>query len=388
MSAVGRTTLRLLGIVVALIGCVTVHARDERAAESTDDRPAADVALYMPALAADGPLGFRAATVLNLQIWKTLRAAPTPNRAGLSFGSGVVVWGPEPLAALTHDAAANEARGVDADLALWGKAWRYGDGVVVQTYLTIIEGADDEAGPVWSADLDESGAPVSFAVGLPRLRYEFAPVVLDADVVDSLSSPAGLQMVASKGSTEVIGTVGDQFKAEQHDGAWTRLRSGDTVGWIYLPQLSDQPSEVVDFVGGVIRILRRDWRGATNLLGRVVDNPRVPHSIKIDALLMLALAAHHDGGDPLVPIRKAYALNPHWTETTRFECMALFQQLVQASGSSAAAGLRAQLAGILQQRRYLYSSDDDWFRRMSAVASGDALVGMDTERPRPVSPID
>ena len=118
MSRTRRHVARILGIAAAVAACVAANARDERAAESADGRPPADVALYMPALEADGPLGFRAATVLNLQIWRTLRKAPTPNRAGLSFGSGVVVWDPEPLDALTHEAAAREARAVDADLAL------------------------------------------------------------------------------------------------------------------------------------------------------------------------------------------------------------------------------------------------------------------------------
>ena len=83
------------------------------------------------------------ATVLNLQVFRTLRKAPSPNPLKLSFGDGTVLWGAVPLASASHAAAeraaTTEPRG-NVRLVLWGKASAYADGVSVEAHLTLPPG--------------------------------------------------------------------------------------------------------------------------------------------------------------------------------------------------------------------------------------------------------
>lgn len=351
----GRASRVAYALLALFVGAV---------AAPTQRQSEPDVTLYMPALESEGMLGLRAATVLNLQIWQTLRRAPFPNPNNLSFGEGLVLWNRTSLNGGTHDIAATEGRAVRADLVLWGRAWEIGSGVVVQTYLTVIASEESRDVSGWQVSFTTENGQESLSVVLPRLRYEFAPIVLDAEVVQSFASPAGLQMVAEKNSKTEVGRVGPQFRALQNDGDdWIRVESQGVRGWVHLPELSER-SEITDFVGGLIRILRADWTGATQLLARVTSNAAAPDGIKVDAQLLMALSAHHRGRDALAPIRQAYALNPHDVAVTRFECMEYVEQLAESGDPDVRRRARARLTEILDQRSYLYASDDPWFAKV------------------------
>ena len=175
-------------------------------------------------------------------------------------------------------------------------------------------------------------------------------------------------MLAAKGSTKVVGHLGDTYEARQHDGPWTLVRSGASEGWVHLPQLSVQRTEVVDFVGGLVRLLRTDWRGARDLLLRVVGNSKAPSALKVDALLLLGLAARHAGEDPLGPILQARALNPHDVEVTKYECMAYVSRLAQGGPAASQAEARQLLHGILKSRSYQFAAADPWFAKVHTIA--------------------
>jgi hypothetical protein len=58
-----------------------------------------------------------------------------------------------------------------------------------------------------------------------------------------------------------------------------------------LPQLSTNVSEVVDFVGAIVRVFRGDWNGAEQLMDRVIENGGTPNELRTDAYLYKGLAA-------------------------------------------------------------------------------------------------
>ncbi len=120
------------------------------------------VALYIPAFEGEDALGRNVATVLNLQIWQTLRKAPFPNPQRISFGEGMVIWDDVPLSSQTHEGAVEAAREFGTDMVLWGKAWRYGDGVAVQAYLTIVK---RDTRSIWQI---QAGSRGSIGVDVPR----------------------------------------------------------------------------------------------------------------------------------------------------------------------------------------------------------------------------
>jgi hypothetical protein len=204
---------------------------------------------------------------------------------------------------------------------------------------------------------------------LPRRRYEFAPIVLERSAVESLASPAGLPLLAAKGSTQVVGRLGDRYEARQQEGSWTRVRSGASEGWVHLPELSTQQTEVVDFTGGLVRLLRTDWLGARDLLRRVVDNPKAPSALRVDALLLLGLAARHAGEDPLAPILQARELNPHDVAVTKYLCMVYVSRLAEAGSATTQSEARQLLRDILKSRSYQFAATDPWFGKVRAIVA-------------------
>lgn len=225
------------------------------------------ITLYVPAFGGPESLGNNVATILNLQVWETLRKAPYPNPKNISFGDGLILWDDKPLPSQAPSAAVLAAHNYGADLVLWGKAWHYGNGVVVQAYLTI-PAADRRS--IWEVMLPGADNDMRVSIDLPPLQYEFHPIVLTRAIVDNYSSPSALKLYASPKSTDVTGFVGNAFTALEQDGSFARVESNGAQGWLHLPSLSANRSEVVDFIGGIIRVLRADWDGAQRLFQDVI----------------------------------------------------------------------------------------------------------------------
>src|SRR5262249_9727597 len=143
------------------------------------------------------------------------RKAPFPNPSNLNFGDGFVIWDEKPLSPSTHEEAARVARQRQYDLVLWGKASRYGDGTVVQSYLTmpIIQNKQ-----IWEVKIGRPENASRISVTAPRSRYEFRPIVLTRAIVDSYARPSTLKLYSSQTSTEVIGSVGGAFTALEQSG--------------------------------------------------------------------------------------------------------------------------------------------------------------------------
>jgi len=335
---------------------------------ATAQAPGDTVALFVPAFASDDTVGLRAATVLNLQIFQTLQKAPFPNPNGVFYNNdGLVIWSPEPLPVASHDSALAHARQFRAEMALWGTAWRYRDGVAVQAYLTVDDRVEAEAWR-WTVTVPHEDGPVSLGVGLPRLRYEFTPIALANDAVQALESPASLEILADSGSATVIGRVGANFRAIRQAGEWVLITSGPVTGWLHVPQLSSR-SEIVDFAGGIIRILRTDWIGAEQIFRRVLRKP-ASSAITVDAHLLKAFALARQGEDPLPDIEAARAIGPDDVVATKYECMAWVDLLAKATSESTAQRYREKLRQILDERRYQYSPQDPWFDKVRRLATG------------------
>jgi hypothetical protein len=80
------------------------------------------------------------ATVLNLKLWRTLRQPPD-NSQHYHVG-GRVLWSVETLPKNSHQEAERAAKNTDSQMALWGSAVKFGDGVLVQCFLSIPEYED------------------------------------------------------------------------------------------------------------------------------------------------------------------------------------------------------------------------------------------------------
>jgi hypothetical protein len=135
---------------------------------------------------------------------------------------------------------------------------------------------------------------------------------------------------------------------------------------VHLPELSFNRSEVVDFTGGVIRVMRGDWEGAYELLERVVENPKTPVPLRIDSLILQGVAKEQRGLDGWRELESAYALNPHSRSTATYYLMKRVSVLAHAIQENSRAAFEAQweLERTLHSTRYMFGSADPWIRRV------------------------
>ena len=178
-----RSLLCLALTVMLLCASGTVCAQDR-------------VTLYTPVLQGSHDLSQSVATILNLQIWRSLRSAPSPNPNGLSFGLGVVVWGQQPLGRYGHEAAEQRAKDISllAQFVFWGKVYEYGDGALAQTSLSIPAYNDfRQTHPeVWRIEFQSGTGLVRFEADIPQRRYSFHPIILNQSIVQRYSQPKTL----------------------------------------------------------------------------------------------------------------------------------------------------------------------------------------------------
>ena len=359
-----RTALRLLA------ACAPLAATSPALSQDT-------VTLYAPALASERPgLGFAVSAVVGLQVWQTLRKAPTPNPAGLSFGDGVVIWDPVTAGIDSHESAEAVARkaNIGAQLVLWGKAYEFGDGVVVQLNLTLPRYHDfrERTPEIWRFAWAEGGA--SLEADLPSRRYSFEPIVLERSVVERYSRPDAIALYSRpEGGTEV-GRLGGRFLALRSGGDAVYVRTAQgREGWVRLPELASSRSEVVDFVSAMVRIYRADWDGARALFARVVESPAAPAALRLDAALLSARAGLLAGKPPtamLDEMESAATLSPHARRAALYEAMAR----IAAEESQHRCPRAERLDGLerwLDGRAGVFAADDRWLQQWrQALAAG------------------
>jgi hypothetical protein len=311
-----------------------------------------------------GPLGSNVATVLNLKLWRTLRRQKI---------GGKVLWTTEPLPNNSHGEAERCARNNNAQMILWGNATPFVDKVLVQSFLSIPDYEDlrSEYPENWTVILPCETAPIDISVSLPRRRYEFSSIVLDKELVDRYTLPSALRLYSTKGGKTVVGDLGAGFTAGKHDGDYTFVTpDAGKAGWIYVPKL-DSEVEIINFTGGLMRLFRADYSGASQLLHKVSDTA-ASTSLKIDALLLEALAKAKQNQDPIPLVDAAIALNPHLQTSVKFKVAALASNYMAHSESKQK---QREMAGLLKrvisESGYLFSADDKWLA--AAYAASDCL---------------
>ncbi len=319
--------------------------------------------IFIPAFEGNA-LGMNAATVINLQIWQTLRRAPTPNPKKLDFGRALILWDNIPLPEQSHIAAEHLAEefSVLAQMVLWGKAYAYGEGVVVQTNLSIPLYNDfrKDKNEIWKISLGES----SLEVDIPRRRFEMSSISLRPEVIEKYSVPNALKIYRDRHGDKVIGVIGDEYTALQFESDLAKVKSNGIVGWVRLPELGKKRSEVVDLVGGIIRIFRGDWDGAAEYMKRVIDNDNTKTPLKIDAYLYWGMALEKSGQPGMDKIKQAYLLNPYSQTTVKYMIMSYLSSLKRMGANSGLSKqkneVKKQIKEIISQQVYLFPPNDPW----------------------------
>lgn len=338
-----------------------------------------EIRLFIPAFEGQGSLGKNVATVLNLQIWQTLRSAPYPNPEKFNFGKGKIMWDTSPLASQSHLEAEKAAMDFEiwAQFVLWGTAFEYGSGVVVQSYLSIpgYEDYREAHHEYWEVRIPGPQGEIVIStknseIGIPQRRYEFSPIILDADIVSQYTRPNAFKLYSLKQGGQVVGSLANEYIGIQMEGDHALVISlpDKKKGWIHLPKLSTNRSELVDFVGGLIRVFRNDLKGAIQLLQQVVENRNVSVSLKVDSYLYLAMAREKLGLDGRDYIKKAYDLNPYYQPTITYAIMGLLSRIIKISGNTGDIEQKRKaihdLESLIHSHRYLFIKNSPWIKEV------------------------
>jgi hypothetical protein len=231
------------------------------------------VILYVPTFHGPDSLGLNVSTVLQLQTFRTLRKSPYPNPKKLSFGDGVIMWGKETLSDFSTEAAEKAAQEIfeqnkqQVQLVLWGDTSPYADGIIVNSHLTLVGTDNINKSKLWQISNIPMG--IELYIGFPSSHYIFKPIVLDSSVANLYRNFGSLKIYKDKSLKKIIGDLKNgEFTADENDSEGVRLKAPQR-GWLPLPQLSKAPSEIANFSGAMIRLYRRDWLGAAELLNKV-----------------------------------------------------------------------------------------------------------------------
>ncbi|MEA2463631.1 MAG: hypothetical protein QOJ98_1378 [Acidobacteriota bacterium] len=347
-------------LVATLIGCTALNA-------TASDREQHMVRVLTPAFLGRGGLGTSVRTVLNLQLLQTLYV-PENNPTS----EGAVIWS-DPLETPSHDEAVRAARSAGAQLALWGEAIEYANGVVVQAALTVDDRAEHTPTRAlrWDTTVRYAGRDFVFGASVPSVSYEFEPFVLPRAVVVQFAEPSDLVMYSTRQGGVVRGTVGNEFDVIENHGDRIFVESAGVRGWVRLPQLSEVRPEIVDFVGGIMRIMRRDWRRADRSLTAVINNPVTPSRVLQDAHLYRAFARAGLKKSCRDDIAAARGINPYTRSVGMFGIMCAATELKTATEAQNEAAMRAAVVAL---EKILLTPQLSLDRTDSSVASAQRLV--------------
>ena len=348
--------------LIALVGC---------ACFSLGQQITLMVAPFDSSKSGDSQIGKKVSVILNLQIWQTLRVPPTGEGKNTKGGVTWDITSEPPTSYVEAEALAHQQSEDEPQIVLWGRAWRYGPGNVVEAFL-FIRNDTSPVGPsssLWRVAMPDG---TTVGVGVPRRQVDFRPIVLRSDLLAELKDPGGLKLYANSTGDTVLGATGEYFRALQQgpDSAEVVLPN-HTTGWVRLPNLSKERSEVVQFSGALVRIFRQDWLGARQLFLKVVDNPNAPTAVKIDSYLYLALAEDKSGGDPYSWLQKAYELNPYSKTVVQYVCMSHLSALSKMKESDRRGDKgneqRRTLQKLLDVAQPLFPPNDAWINTIKTL---------------------
>jgi hypothetical protein len=332
------------------------------------------ITVFFPAFEGPGKLGLNVSTVLSLQLAQTTRRYPWPdNPDHHEFGEAIIRWSAEPLEkySVSEITEVAQKKNLLAQIVIVGKARRYSKDIVVELEVllpryrspqpaggTITDGEKNDFRQknfeTWLIDI--GGERIQ--VDLPKRYFSISTIVLKPEIVDRYGAASGLPIRESIEGGRVLGETGDQIRFIEFNkrlpGAPAKIRSGGVVGYVSLPELSDEASEFADMVGGILQVFRGDWQWAINSFTNVLENPKTRTPLKVDALLYRGMARFKKGGNGLSDIASAVELAPYDATAIRYLVMA---QL--ANGED-----KKTIAEILEQKSLLFGGNDHWLKQV------------------------
>jgi hypothetical protein len=192
-------------------------------------------------------------------------------------------------------------------MALWGNVEVYGPGVLVTTNLIV---PASQASPgrreTWTVRVRN----VELQLGLPNASYQFSPLLISNEVLANYSRPDRVRLCPDKRMDCDGALLTNPFRAIRLDGDFALVRQpSGSVGWAWLPNLSEAQGEVVDFTSALISYLRGDFEQAERFFERV-GNSKADGVVRHDAALLAALSRFRRG-QGIDALQDVHTRNPY-----------------------------------------------------------------------------
>lgn len=325
------------------------------------------VRVLVPKFHGDPALGNPVMTVVFLDLWRNLlRAAPVQGKA---IG-GMMMWSDKSLPDETHEAAENAINEVfpRCDMVVWGKAAYFGGGVVVQSFLSIPHERDPSGihPEKWRVAVRVNRKELHAHVNLPQQRYEFTPFILKRELVEEFVTFGGIKIFDSPACLNSDGVIGSsEVTHEERNGEVSKITLSGSAKphWIRLPLLSDRPSYVTDFVSGIIRVFRGDYKNADSIFTALTKAPQCPSNLKADAFLYKALAKDKRGLDGSGDASEALRINPYSMRSVQYylaaRCSAIGRSINAGRNRNDISKEIGALAKFADENHYLLPPDDE-----------------------------
>jgi hypothetical protein len=321
----------------------------------------------------NGPteLGRSVGTILALQFWQTLVKKP-PRGTRRDLGDGSVYWVGRQVPIRSHDDAAQLAQAIDvtAQFTFWGHVHTLDEGAFATPYLTLPDYRDFrlKRNETWVLRLPPGRSPDTISVDVPQRVHAFRPIEMPTAFVRKYSVPDALEMRAGKGRGAVLGRLGVRFDRIQSDGEYAKVHSNGKIGWVHLPQIGVHQSEIVDFLGGIMRIYRTDWEGAIDLFGNVLKNRNARTALRIDTFLYVIRAKSEIGTPADAEIAEVLRLAPASKEAVQYVAMHYLARCVARSGPACKPADQDFLAGLPEKYGRLFGDGDPWLAQIRELA--------------------
>ena len=336
-------------------------------------RPAgsAEIRTLFSPFSGPAELGRSVGTILTLQFWQTLQKIP-PGGAKRDLGDGSVYWVGRQLSIVEHEIAARLAQAIDvtAQQVVWGYVRSFGKNALATSYLTLPDYVDFRPvrNEVWTLKLQQSGQPSMLTVDVPQRFYAFEPVVLASEFVSKYSAPDALVMRSGKGTGAVVGSIGTRFDRIQSDGDYAQIFSNGKIGWVYLPPIGSQKPEIIDFLGGIMRMYRTDWEGAIELFGNVLKNKSTPTALRIDSYLYIIRARSEIRQPADTEVNEVLALAPASRRAVQYVAMYHLARCPALTSPGCRAFDREFIARLPDKYGPLFEPDDQWLMQIQEIA--------------------
>jgi hypothetical protein len=307
---------------------------------------------------------------MSLQISRTFRVSD--GRPGEPFGRGVLLWDRKPLTRMNIEEVNRRALNIGtlAHMILWGKAYRAPDGVLIQAYVTLspyLLKLTSNRWELWTIEAQSSsGSLRRLTVDLPSVHFAFRPVLLDEAAVARYESIPALAIYADRTYRNKIGQVGEQFRALTYTRDAVRLMSNGVVGWVPLPFLADRETEIEQFTGGMMMLLRGDFGGARLAFDKVLERENLGSALRTDVLLLRGLVEEKLGRSGLAYFRIAYQGNPARSAACQYLIAGLISETLRKRYSVA----KSEIPGTLDACAAVIGPDEEWFGEAKDVFSG------------------